>query len=326
MAMVDPFLGTGFDLTSLTASINNLKFQPRRMASFFEESGVSTTTVTVEERNGILSILTPQQRGASGTILSGESRKMLPFVIPHIPVRDNLLADEIQGIRAFGSENLNEVLTTRLNEKLQYMRNSIDYTSESHRVSAVKGNYIDANGDEQSLFTAFSVSQQTKALGLSTSNSSSIRGKMFDVQKKINSALDGVPWSGMTVLCGDTFWDALITDKDTNATYLNQVQAAELRGNPVGSFAAFGANWEWYRGTSSVNLGSDAYVIPTGVPGLCITRYAPANYNETVNTIGLPYYVKSELLKFGKGYELEAQSNQLNIITRPAAIIKLTVS
>jgi hypothetical protein len=47
---------------------------------------------------------------------------------------------------------------------------------------------------------------------------------------------------------------------------------------------------------------------------------------ETVNTIGLPYYAKSKVLDFDKGFQLEAQSNALNICTRPRAIIKLTKS
>jgi len=47
---------------------------------------------------------------------------------------------------------------------------------------------------------------------------------------------------------------------------------------------------------------------------------------ETVNTMGLPLYAKSEPLPLGKGYRLEAQSNPLNLVTRPAAMIKLTIS
>ena len=55
-----------------------------------------------------------------------------------------------------------------------------------------------------------------------------------------------------------------------------------------------------------------------------ITRYAPADYMETVNTIGLPLYAKQELMRMNKGVELEAQSNPLNLRTKPRAVIKLT--
>lgn len=59
-----------------------------------------------------------------------------------------------------------------------------------------------------------------------------------------------------------------------------------------------------------------------GVTDLLITRYAPADYVETVNTIGLPFYAKQERLRLDKGVELEAQSNPLNLCTKPRAIIK----
>lgn len=55
-----------------------------------------------------------------------------------------------------------------------------------------------------------------------------------------------------------------------------------------------------------------------------ITRYAPANYTETVNTMGLPMYAKAEPRKFNKGFDIEAQTNPLNLCTRPGAIVKLT--
>jgi len=326
MAMVDPFTPSAFQLTELTASINNLKYRPSRLSGFFEERGVAALSVVVEEQNGVLSILETRPRGAPGQPMGRDDRKVRSFAIPHIPVQGQILADEVQGVRAFGSENSSDVLAMRLSEKLQFMRDSLDYTLESHRLQAIMGNYIDVNGDAQSLFTAFGVNQQTQALGLHATNRSQIRQKMFAVNGKVATALDGTPYSGMTVLCGDNFWSALLDDADTRNTYLNQAQAADLRGNPSDRFTAFGAMWEWYRGTTAANLGSDAYVIPAGVPGLCITRFAPANYVETVNTMGLPLYAKSEPLPLGKGYRLEAQSNPLNLVTRPAAMIKLTIS
>ena len=68
---------------------------------------------------------------------------------------------------------------------------------------------------------------------------------------------------------------------------------------------------------------NEAIVVPDGVPGLVITRFAPADYNETVNTIGLPYYARSEPKKMNKGWDLEAQSNPINICTRPASLIRV---
>lgn len=263
-------------------------------------------------------------RGAPGKPVTSEGRSAIPFIIPHLPECGALLADEVQGVRAFGSESQAEVLQTPLNERLAQMRTNIDYTIEYHRAAAIMGNYINSNGDATSLFTTLGVTQQTQAMRFHATSRSAARNKAFLAIKIVKAALGGIPFTGLTALCGDDFWAALIGDADTRATYLNQVQASELRGNPTDALTAYGIRWEWYSGTSAVNMGVDAYLIPRGVPGLCITRFAPANCVETVNTIGLPYYAKAEPMDFGKGYQLEAQSNPLNLVTRPAAIVKLT--
>ncbi|MFN3562785.1 MAG: major capsid protein, partial [Chloroherpetonaceae bacterium] len=61
------------------------------------------------------------------------------------------------------------------------------------------------------------------------------------------------------------------------------------------------------------------------VPGLFEIYYAPADYAETVNTLGLPFYAKAELLQYGKGFALNAQSNPMPICTRPKTLIKTTL-
>jgi hypothetical protein len=318
----------GFTLKSLTAAINNLPYIPQRLAGlgWFVEKRIPTLDAAIEERDGVLSLLGVKPRGGISNTMGESARRIRTFRVPHIPASDAVYADEVQNVRAFASDNQAEAITTRRDEKLGNMRNSIDYTIEAHRVKALKGTFVDANGADISLFTEFGVTQQTKAIGLHATNNSGIRAKMFEVATMVQSALGGVAYRGIRVMCGDAFWIALLSDKATMETYLNQQQAAELRGNPTDSFVAFGATWEWYRGTSDANLGSDAYAVPEGVADLFQTHFAPADYVETVNTLGLPYYAKAAPIKFDKGWELEAQSNPLNICTRPKAIIKLTIS
>lgn len=328
MPMVDPFTPDAFALDTLTAAINHLPYAPGQLgrSGLFEEQGISSLTAYVEEKDGVLIVVPVAPRGSPGKSITEGDRRLLDFPIPHLPHNGAVYADEVQGVRMFGSEDQTEVVEQRVNEKLAVARRNIDYTIEIHRVKALTGVYVDRNGDDTSLFTKFNVSQQSQALGLHSTNRSQIRQKMFTVATKVETGLGGIPYTGIDAYCSDTFWSSLLDDKDTRDTYLNQSQAAELRGDPKDSFTAFGARWMRYRGDSSASLGSDAYAVPTGVPGLFITRFAPADYVETVNTIGLPYYAKAEPMKMGKGYEIESQSNPLNICTRPRAVIKLTVS
>ena len=102
--------------------------------------------------------------------------------------------------------------------------------------------------------------------------------------------------------------------------------AAALRGEPREAIEFGGIVFERYRG----NVGGVPYVpedrafaVPEGVPDLFITRFAPGDYMETVNTNGLPYYASQEIMKHSKGVEMEAQSNPINLCTRPHAVVEL---
>ena len=52
-----------------------------------------------------------------------------------------------------------------------------------------------------------------------------------------------------------------------------------------------------------------AYFYPTGVPNLFTTVFAPADYVETVNTMGLPRYVKQYTMQNDKGVHMDTQMN-----------------
>ena len=204
------------------------------------------------------------------------------------------------------------------------MRRQLDYTLESHRLSVIKGTYIDVNGTATNLYTAFNVTQDTVDFALN-STGTKVRSKCLTTLGHIEQGLGGINFTGVHALCGATFFDNLITHTNVEATYLNQVGASELRGDPRQILNFGGIVFERYRGTSAVQIADkEAYAFPMGVPELFLTRFAPANYLETVNTIGLPYYAKSKVMDFDKGLDLEAQSNPLNLCTRPAAVVKLT--
>jgi hypothetical protein len=92
---------------------------------------------------------------------------------------------------------------------------------------------------------------------------------------------------------------------------------------PYESFTYGGITWENYRG--SVNgtpfiATGDCQFFPVGVPGLFIERFGPADYNETVNTVGLPRYAKSMADNNDKGVSLEAQTNVICLNTRPKTL------
>jgi hypothetical protein len=74
-------------------------------------------------------------------------------------------------------------------------------------------------------------------------------------------------------------------------------------------------------GTAFIDTNK-CHIFPTGVPGFFRTYFAPADYMETVNTVGQRIYSKQYEMPNGKGVNLDAQSNVLSLCTRPTALIK----
>jgi hypothetical protein len=326
MAAWNVFDSDAFSLQSLTAAINHLPFTPSLIASLgvFEEEGLTTTTALVEEHKGTLGLVPVAPRSGPGLVVTDDKRKVIPFAIPHMPQRATINADEVQNVREFGSETAFRTITAARDKRLMKMRGQIDYTIESHRLAAIKGNFVDVNGNEVSLATTFGVSAANPINFALGTTATEVQAKCLDVINAVEAGLGGDPYTSIEVLCGSAFWASLITHGSVKAAYANWTAAVQLSGDPRTPLNFGGLRFYRYRGTSAVKIADDdAQAFARGVDGLFLTRFAPANYIETANTTGLPYYAKAELLPLGKGIAIEAQGNALNICTRPASLVRL---
>lgn len=135
--------------------------------------------------------------------------------------------------------------------------------------------------------------------------------------------------TGWVALCGFGFIEALKYHKSVKPLYERWREGAAYREadgiNPI-EFVHNGIRFIHYTGNfGKAKLDDDkAILLPTGPGRLYEEYFAPANYTETVNTVALPYYAKREPMKFGKGYDLEMQSNPLPLVLRPDLVATLT--
>ena len=332
MASLDICKDDAFSLQSLTKAINEQPYVPGRIGALglFSEEGVNTTSVSVEKLGESLSLVAAGERGGVAPNVKGDKRTMVNFNTIHLPQRAKILADEIQGVRAFGSESELETIESVVAKRLGKMRRQLDATIEYQRIGAIKGQILDADGSTvlENLFTKFGLSQQTKAMVFATSTTK-IRTKVLEAKRLMEDALGNAMYTGARAFCSPAFFDALTTHDLVEKFFINWQSNEVMRQDVRAGFLFAGVMWEEYRGAvGGVDfIGSgDAYLVPEGVPDLFVTNYGPADYTEAANTIGLPYYAKQEALPMGKGIDLEAQSNPISICTRPRAIIKLTAA
>jgi len=330
MPNLDVFRSDAFSLVSLTAAVLKAPYKPGRIGAsgLFRERGIATTTVVVEEKDGRLSLIQTSPRGGPPTTIGQQKRTARPFIVPHLERMSTVLADEVQNVRAFGSENAEQAVQEIVNERLADLRSMHEVTLEHMRIGAIKGVVIDADGSTLfDLFSEFGVEQQTATLDVG--DTADIRNQAVAIQRQIEYALGAEPLSSFRAYCGDDFFDALVGATSVKAA-LQYQESALLRGNLRQGFEFGGITWENYRGrmlsTSTPFFPDDeAYVVPEGT-SLFNTYFAPADFVETVNTLGLPIYAKQAPdPEFNRWVKILTQSNPLALCLRPRAVVKVTL-
>jgi hypothetical protein len=332
MSVLDVFTQDAFSVLSLTDAINKQPFIPGRAGAVadWSEQGVATTSIMLEEIEGTLQLVNPTPRGGPGATAAKDKRTARLLAIPHYQIDDAINADEVQGVRAFGQENMVQTVQEMVNMRLgQHVQLKLDPTLEYQRIGALKGTILNGDGSTlYNLFTEFGVSQEGEQdfdLDAGTPVAGALRKKCTQVVRLVATNLGGSPYRGVYALCGDAFWDDLIAHTEVRASYLAQQEASQLRSGVAYEVFSFGGiTFENYRGAvgGSAFVHTDkCHIFPVGVPGLYRTVYAPADYLETVNTIGLPRYARQYEKDNGKGVNTEAQMNALNYCTRPKVLI-----
>jgi len=335
MNHMDIFNDDAFSLVSLTAAINNLDFVPGRIGELAfagVAEGVNSLTVSIEQRGQGLTLVQTSPRGGPAPKEVQDKGNIRPVSIPQIKIEDTIGAHQIQGVREFGSTDQLRGVTAVVNGQLQKMARRLDLTLEYHRLGAVQGVILDADGSTlTNLFTLFGVSQEAEVdFALSTSTTD-VRGKCAGVIRTMKrNAKTVIPATAKVwALCSDDFFDALISHANVKGVYDGYAAAERRLGESYvhGVFEFGGIFFENYQGTddnSTVAIAAaKAKFFWTGVPGLFAEYYAPADFMETVNTVGLPRYAKiAPDPKFNRFVDLHTQTNPLPLCLRPRTLMK----
>lgn len=338
MAAIDIFKSDAFSAMSITSALNNLPFQPTflRDLNLFVPRPVRTTTVAVEERNGALALIQTSPRGAELDVRANDKRKFRDFRTTRIAKSDTVRADEIQNIRAFGSETelmqVVDEVNRRMNGPTGLMRD-VELTWENMALGAIQGVVTDADASTLiDFYSEFGISAATEIdfdLDNASPASGAVRKKCTQVVRQMQKAAVGGWIPGRTyvmALCGDAFWDDLTAHAEVRQTYLNTQEARDLRaGLAYETFNYGGITWVNYRGTddgSTVAVGTDkAKFFPVNGNGVFEVAYSPAETFDYVNTPGLPVYgmvLPDE--KRNAFVDLEVYSYPLFMCTRPAML------
>lgn len=332
MATLDIFNNDAFSVSALTKTIIDIPRVPTYFgdSGLFTEAGLLTTSMMIERTGSGLSLVPSAPRGGVGQTVDRDKRKLIPIAAVHLPQRDTIMADEVQNVRAFGSET--EVMgVQQLVARSQVkMKAQLDLTLEYHRVGALKGKVMDANGVDviYDLYSIFGMTREVQGWNINAANSAvDLKQKCIDLKRLVRRKLGGRSFRRVKVECSTSWFDKFIGHDKMAAAYERWNNGAFFRQDQSTSdFEIFDVVFHVYEGGTS---GGDfieedkAYAYPEGVPGMFQTWYAPADYMSTVNRMGVPYYSAQERMPFDKGVMLESQSNPITLNSLPEAVVEL---
>ena len=349
--ILNVFNQDAFGVMSLTEAINDITPQYGRLGALglFVEEGVQNRTVSIDFDPVSNQLLPQSQWGGPGVANLTKLGKTKGYNIPHFPVNDLVLAADLQGRRRPGSDAVQDAQWV-LGKKMREMKLKLEQTQEWMRLGVLKSGQIkDGAGNLiLDIYADFGISQAVTSFALGTSTTD-VMGKIAGVKRSILQALRGELMSGFIGLASDGFYDAFVSHPNVKVAFTyfqnpvggqnlaEDYSGAAAQPNAAGlvevvkGFLFGGVLWINYTGSVTDSTGASqpiidansAYVFPLGTRAFK-EFYAPADYMETVNTEGLPFYAKTEMMKYDKGVEVECQSNPLTICLKPNLVQKVT--
>ncbi len=324
-----------FDAKTLTDAINEIPVVGGKILEMglFTTKPVSTSTVVIENKNGVLKLLENKSYGAPAQVVGGYKRARRAYSVLHFPLEAHISPEDIRSILAFGSEQALEMMTDYLASRLADIKANHDVTREFLMLGAIKG-YI-KDGTENivyDLYTDFGITQNIVDLQLSVSTTN-VKAKCSEIIKLVRKNLKGDVMSGVHCFVSSELFDAIIDHPSVKEVWLRWADSQSMLGGDVfDKFPFMGITFERYdlsvtnayeNGEVNFFSVSEGIAFPVGTRNTFVEYVAPADFNETINMTGKPYYVKMEEAKFGRGYDIHAQSNILPMCTRPSCVVRV---
>lgn len=334
MATLDIFKQDAFKLVSMMGAIDNVDYRPQRLGAMgiFTPNPVRTELVSIESRDGVLSLIKTSKRGAPLDQHKNDKRVIRDFRTTRIAESDRINASELANIRAFGTESELQQVQNEIARRLSGpvgIESKVELTLENMRLGAIQGIVKDADGSTiRDWYSEFGVSQAAEInfdLTAAAPSSGAIRKLCNQVVRAMMKQSKGV-WTSQTrvhALCGDAFWDDLTAHKEVRETYLNTQEASDLRdGNVYETFNYGGITFENYRGTddgTTVSIGTDKVrFFPVNAPGAFLEVFSPGEQFAHLGQLGQRIYPMIVPDRDRDMYaDVEGYSYPLHVATRP---------
>lgn len=324
---------TVYGVTPLTTAINKLPETPTiiRELGIFKADYRTTTFVQVAAKQGQLVLVEAVPRGTPGNPVKETLGDSQTFNMLHLPKNDIVLADDVQNVKAWGTENTAMTVAEKVNDKLASMKSDLEYSREYYMLQALMGKVYNADGSTvlYDIYQRFGLTRKTHTIKLS--DQALAVGKILDGIKTAQGKLrNGEVVNGWTVLASPSFMQEFVYHPKIVDIY-NRVQEAKVYrdGNTNVAFTHMNVDFVQYDHVfpNGVTIpDGEAIILPKGTVNTFREYFAPANLNGAVNTKALPYYASRVELPHGIGWDLYAQTNPLPLVLRPELVATIKMN
>ncbi len=324
----------GFQLTDVSESILLIPntWGLINELGIFSEQSISQNSVTVESTAGTLGLITDRVRGERNNVNRDDPRKLLSFPVPHYPIQDSVKPEDIQGVRAYGTSEAAETEANVIARKLERIRRNHAITLEFARAQAITTGTVYAPNGTVSInyYSDFNVTRKEVDSVLSTATTN-ILGKIEEGIASIqDNILSGETINNIVVLCSPEFFAKLIDHASVKEAYKYYSSTQEPLRQRLGTgiyrrFIHGGVEFIEYRGSYNGQRlipAGDAYMLPQGTQDCFQTVYGPANRFSHMNRLGEQVYAWTQKSADDTEITIQSESNSLNILRRPQAIVR----
>lgn len=297
----------------------------------FNSESVTQHTINVESTSGTLALLTDTFRGVRNNVNRDETRSIYAFSIPHFTLDDQVSPQDLQGKRAYGSDQA-DTESAVIARKLARIRRNHAVTMEYARCHALTtGTVYAPNGTVAgNYYSSFGITRKEVDFVLGTSTTE-ITAKIEEVVAHIqDNQLDGDTISSVVAICSPEWFAKLIAHPQIKDAYRYYSSSQEPLRNRLGSgvyrrFVHGGVEFIEYRGSyngARLIPAGDAYFLPMGTQDTFMSYFSPANKLSLVNTLGQEAYVFQYRDARDEGFTLQSETNQLHLLRRPATVVR----
>ncbi|QND41832.1 hypothetical protein HB770_04120 [Rhizobium leguminosarum bv. viciae] len=312
--------------------IDKKPYIPQNFAKWLSwtTKGVYLNATFIEMREGTLSLIPEAPRGAKGDSTRRDTRGVFPVMIPHYPQTDELLAESVRGVRAFGSE-LEQAFETERNDILdkQHKRNLLRW--EYSKGGAITGLLFEQDADGElferyNWYQLFGINRHEIEFDLNSANTPVVE-KLIEVKELSEEELGAFDANGYVLICGKEFFRKLTSHPKMQDAWKRWKDGEFLRtDNREGFVIANDITAVSYSrgriGGRPLIADDEAYLCPNA-DDMWQVRHAPGIATATLGQMGDPEYFSVKLLDHDAGAELKSTTDVISYNQRPKAVIKL---